>query len=102
MLRPEALVHRAVPLPEEEGGLLAVGLVEPAELLAGVPHPHVLVAVAHGQPGVAAEVLVREEEDLVALVEGPPSTAPALVDVHTAPPLRPTNAFERRRASSCT
>ena len=99
VLGPEALVDRAVALPQQEGGLLAVGLGQAAELEAGVPHPHVVVRVAHGQAGVAAEVLVGEEQHL--LPPAPPSagrnahssTARALVDVHTAPPWRPTNAF---------
>ena len=54
-------------------------------------------AVAHGQAGVAAEVLVGEEQHLVARALGRAnahsSTARALVEVHTAPPWRPTNAF---------
>ena len=40
VLGPEALVHRAVALPEEERRLLDVALLEPAELEARVPHPH--------------------------------------------------------------
>ena len=58
--------------------------------------------VAHGEAGVAAEVLVGEEQHLVAgLGEMRPcpgraptrGSARALVDVHTAPPCGPTNAF---------
>ena len=51
-------------------------------------------------PVLRPEVLVGEEQHLVALPAvdpAPPrahsSTARALVDVHTAPPWRPTNAF---------
>ena len=40
VLGPEALVHRAVPLPEQEGRFLHVALLEAAELEARVPHPH--------------------------------------------------------------
>ena len=108
VLGQEPLVHRAVALPEQQGGLLALRLGEAAALEARVPHPHVVEAVAHGQAGVATEVLVGEEQHLVAAARwrrptpGPArgplpsaqsSTARALVEVHTAPPLRPTNAF---------
>jgi hypothetical protein len=91
--RLEPLVHRAVALPEQEGGLLGVALAEAAEVQPRVPHPHVLVAVAHGQARVAAEVLVGEEQHLVALARAHSSTARAFVEVQTAPPLRPTNAL---------
>ena len=51
--------------------------------------------------GVAAEVLVGEEQHLGGRRRRPrpagrnahSSTARALIDVHTAPPWRPTNAF---------
>ena len=43
VLGPEALVHRAVALPEQERRLLDVALLEPAELEARVPHPHVVL-----------------------------------------------------------
>ena len=38
--------------------------VRPPRSQAGVPHAHVVVRVAHGQAGVAAEVLVGEEQHL--------------------------------------
>ena len=66
---------------------LHVALVEPAELEARVPHPHVVVAVAHGEAGVAAEVLVGEEQHLVA-----PRRAPT-----RGPPGRWTTCTPRRR-----
>ena len=66
VLRAEALVDRAVAPPQEERRLLAVGLGEAAEVAARVPQPHLVEAVAHGDAGVAAEVLVGEEDDLVA------------------------------------
>ncbi len=97
VLRPEALVHRAMPLPQQEGGLLALRLGEAAQLAARIPDPHVVVGVAHRQAGVAAEVLVGEEQHLAAAprshADAHSSTALAFVDVHTAPPWRPTNAF---------
>ncbi len=67
----EALVHRAVTLPEEQRGVLDVALLEAAALLVRVPDPHVGLAVAHREAGVAAEVLVGKEQHLVALGEGP-------------------------------
>ena len=67
---------------------------EPAEVEAGVPHPHVVGTEAQLVGGVAAEVLVGEEQHLVGPLQAPrTTTAWALDDVHTAPPLRPTNAF---------
>ena len=67
----EALVDGAVALPEEELGLLHVALLEAAEVVAGVPHPHVGGGEAHGEGGVAAQVLVGGEEDPVAPLQGP-------------------------------
>ena len=66
VLGPEPLVDRAVAPPQQERRLLAVGLGEAAEVAAGVPQPHLVEAVAHGDAGVAAEVLVGEEDHLVA------------------------------------
>src|ERR1700741_4963810 len=42
-------------LPEEQRGLLAAGLGEPAALEPWVPHPHVVVREAHGDAGVPPE-----------------------------------------------
>jgi hypothetical protein len=67
----EPLVDRAVAPPQQEAGVLAVGLAEAAPLEPRVPHPHLVEAVAHGDAGVAAQVLVGEEQHLVALLEGP-------------------------------
>ena len=46
VLRPEALVHRAVPPPQEELGGFDVDVVEPSELLSRIPEEHVVGAVA--------------------------------------------------------
>ena len=52
------------------------------------------LVVAHLVAGVAAEVLVGEEQHLVAPWRSAHSrTARAFDDVHTAPPCAPTNAF---------
>ena len=88
VLGPEALVHRAVALPQQERRVLDVALLEPAELEARVPHPHVGLAVAHVEAGVAAEVLVGEEQHLVAAWRAPTR----------APPARSTTCTPRRRA----
>ena len=99
VLGPEALVDRAVTSPEEEGGVLAVGLGEAAQLVPRVPHPHVGLGEPHGVGRVAAQVLIREEQSLLLSRRSLPGssahsrTAWALLDVHTAPPLRPTNDF---------
>ena len=67
VLGSEALVDRAVALPQQQGGVFDVGVVEAAQLEQRVPHPHVARAPAELEAGVAAEVLVGEEQDLVAL-----------------------------------
>ena len=64
VLGAEALVHRAVALPQQERRLLDVALLEPAELEVRVPHPHRRLVVAHVVGGVAPEVLVGEEQHL--------------------------------------
>ncbi len=66
VLGSEALVDRAVALPQQQGGVFDVGVVEAAHLEQWVPHPHVVGAPAQLVPGVAAQVLVGEEQDLVA------------------------------------
>ena len=78
VLGGEALVHRAPAPPQQERGVLDVALLEAAELLARVPDPHVGLAVAHGEAGVAAEVLVGEEQHLVAPGEGPLEDGPGV------------------------
>ena len=85
-----------------------VGLGEPAALEPRVPHPHVVERRSPSpSPVLRPEVLVGEEQHLVAAARGADrrqarrgplpsaqsSTARALVEVQTAPPWRPTNAF---------
>ena len=62
VLGAEALVHGALAPPQQERRFLDVALLEAAELVARVPDPHVGLAVAHVVAGVAAEVLVGEEQ----------------------------------------
>ena len=81
VLGPEALVDRAVALPEQEAGLLDVPLVEAAQALAGVPDRHVGRRVAELVAGVAAQVLVGEEQHLgrrAALAERPGQDGPGV------------------------
>ena len=94
VLGPEALVDGAVAPPQEEGGLLAVGFGEPAQLEPRVPHPHVDL----GKPMAWARCSGRGAgRGRTAPCRRPPptpppppslpsahsSTARALVDVHT-------------------
>jgi len=71
LVHREALMHAAEPVPEHDlGGLELLGRVA-AEGLARVPHRHPLEGHPHGLGGVAAEVLVGEEENAAAAGEGP-------------------------------
>ena len=75
---------------------LHVGSVRPPSSRRGFHTRMSSCVVAHGQAGVAAEVLVGEEQHLrrPRRLEAPTrAPARALDDVHTAPPWRPTNAF---------
>src|ERR1039457_5331654 len=65
VLGAKSLVHRAVTLPEKEGGLLDVGIGQPAEPPTWIDDLHVGRPEAELEAGIAAEVLVGEEEDLV-------------------------------------
>ena len=67
--------------------------VEAAQVEPGVPHPHVVEVVAHREAGVAAEVLVGEEQDLVALPVAPRSAARS--------PCRAPSRARRGRWSTC-
>ena len=94
VLGPEALVDRAVTLPQQEGGLLHLAVGQAAERLPRVPDPHVVGAVAELEAGVATEVLVGEEEDRVTPLEGPGRARPGhWTRCRPAPPWRPTKAF---------
>ena len=66
VLGPEALVHRAVTLPQEQGRRFEGGIVEASALQTRVPHCHVGACVPEFEPGVAAQVLIGEEQHLVA------------------------------------
>jgi hypothetical protein len=66
VLRPDALVDSAVAAPQQEGRVEHDLFVKPAEIPVRVPFGRVNVAVTHGESGIAAEVLVGEEQGLVA------------------------------------
>ena len=66
---------------------------ERAERLAVVPERHLVERDAHLHAGVAAQVLVREEERRFFCANAHSSTFGALLDVQTAPPCSPTNAL---------
>ncbi len=83
--RTEPLVDRAVALPQQQGGRLEGPVVEAAGRQAGVPHRHVVGAVAQVEAGVPAQVLVGEEQDLVppapsglVLAQGPGEDGPGV------------------------
>ena len=60
--------------PQQEGGVFGLDIGEPTQVEPGIPYRHVGFGVAHGVAGVAAEVLVGEEQHLAppgaALVSG--------------------------------
>ena len=67
----EALVDRAEAVPEDHPGVEQGLFVVAAEGLARVPHRHLLQRHAHGLGGVAAQVLVGEEQHALAALERP-------------------------------
>ena len=58
-------------MPEEDAGVADELRGEAAEGEGGVPDGHLGEGDAHGLGGVAAEVLVGEEEDAASALEGP-------------------------------
>jgi hypothetical protein len=67
----EALVHRAEAVPEDDARVRQLRGGVAAEGLARVPHRHGLERHAHGLRGVAAEVLVGEEQHALPALERP-------------------------------
>ena len=100
----EPLVDRAVPLPEQERGLLDVDVVEPAQLVARVPRRACRTRRSRAGsrccgrgagPGRTAPC-PRRRRGAAPGSSSPSaqvSTARAFDEVQTAPPWRPTNAF---------
>ena len=68
----EARVHRAVALPQDHARALdRVGL-EAAPDLVRIPHDHLVERHAQLVGGVAAEMLIRQEQDTLAALPRPP------------------------------
>src|SRR6266478_4428584 len=71
LLGREALVHRAVALPENDARTANRFRRVSAKFLVGIPDNHLIQRDAHAVAGVAAKVFVGEEEHFFAGVEGP-------------------------------
>ena len=77
VLGPESLVHRAVALPQQEAGGLDLGVARARpDRRRGFHTRHLLGPVAELVAGVAAQVLVGEEQHLVAPRPGAPCPLP--------------------------
>ncbi len=71
LLGREALVHRAVALPENDAGTANRFRRVSAKFLVGIPDNHLIQRDAHAVAGVAAKMFVGEKEHFFAGVEGP-------------------------------
>ena len=65
LFRREAHVHRAVTFPQDQPRVLELLLRESAERLERIPHDHLVERHAHLPRGVAAEMLIGQEQDLL-------------------------------------
>jgi hypothetical protein len=66
---------------------------EAAHFEVGVPDHHLVERDAHLVAGPAAEVLVGEEQDLLARAKAHSAIVPAFDEVHTMPPWAPQKAL---------
>ncbi len=71
LFRPEHLVYRAEPLPENDPRIPDLLLAQPPHWLLIVPHHHLIERNPHCRPGVSTQMLIREEEHLLPLRKGP-------------------------------
>src|SRR5205814_7136527 len=71
LLRREALMNRAIALPEDNARVANRFRRVSAKILVGIPDDHLVKRDAHAIPGVAAKVLVWKEENFLASFEGP-------------------------------
>src|SRR5713226_377833 len=71
LLGGEALVHGAIALPEDDARAANRFRCVSAKFLVRIPNDHLLKGDTHAIAGVAAEVLVGEEENLFALLQSP-------------------------------
>src|SRR3546814_13002400 len=78
MDRLEHLVHRAEAAPEDHPGGLDLFRRIAAERLGEIPDNHLVQANTHVLRGVAAEMLVREEQHFLATRERPYPPGPSL------------------------
>ena len=60
-----------MPFPEEHPGVLHLLGIETAEDLMRIPHDHVVEWDAHLECGVAAKMLIGQEENLLAALKRP-------------------------------
>ena len=93
----EAPVHRAEAVPEDDAGVAQLVGGAAAERLARVPHRHLLERHAHGLRGVAAEVLVGEEEHALPALERPLEHRLRVRRGADDAAVAPDEALERRR-----
>src|SRR6266446_3497051 len=71
LLRREALVHRAIALPEDGARAANRFRRVSAIFLIRIPNDHLFERDAHAIAGVASEVLIGKEENFFAVLEGP-------------------------------
>src|SRR5713101_2521043 len=71
LLRREALVNGAIALPEDDARVANRFRRVSAIFLVRIPDDHLLEWDAHAKTGVAAEVLIGEEEDFFAALKSP-------------------------------
>src|SRR5260370_5534307 len=71
LLRGEALVHRTVAFPEDDSRVANLSGRVSAKFLVGIQNDHLFERDAHAIGGVAAEMLIGEEENFSAALEGP-------------------------------
>src|SRR5215467_13379617 len=69
--RGEALMHRAVALPQDHLRFLHSFRGVASEFLVRVPHHHAVQRNPHAKTGIAAQMLVRKKQYFVAALKGP-------------------------------
>src|ERR1019366_8348748 len=67
----EARVHRTMTLPENDARAFDDIRLEPAPDLVRIPYDHLVERHAHLEGGVAAEMLIRQEENTLAPLPRP-------------------------------
>ena len=83
----------AIPVPEDQPGPANILRTVAAQGCIGAPDDHLLGGEAQAVAGVAAQVLVGKEKDLIPDREPQARAAPALLEVQTTPPWRPQKAL---------